>query len=134
MIQTILYYKCEDRVESYLILFIFFLIALIVAVLVPNVNLITNKLVNVDRSVKEKYEPYECGIPKIYPLNRHYFAFFYIVALVFLLFDLETVFLFPWAVAFKKLGLLGLVEAFVFIIILLVGFLYAIAKGALKWD
>lgn len=120
--------------ESYLVLFLFFLIALAVAVLVPNINMITNKIVKIDRSIKEKYEPYECGIPKIYPLNRHYFAFFYIIALVFLLFDLETVFLFPWAVAFKDLGILGLVEAFIFIAILLIGFLYAIAKGALKWE
>ena len=120
--------------ESYLVLFLFFLIALVVAVLVPNINLITNRLLKIDRSVKEKYEPYECGIPKIYPLNRRYFAFFYIVALVFLLFDLETVFLFPWAVAFRDLGILGLVEAFIFIAILLIGFLYAIAKGALKWE
>jgi len=56
------------------------------------------------------------------------------LALVFLLFDLETVFLFPWAVAFRELGALGIVEAFLFVAILLVGFLYALAKGALRWD
>ena len=120
--------------ESYLVLFLFFLISLVISFFVPNINYITNKVVKIDRAVKEKYEPYECGIPEIYPLNKRYFSFFYIVALIFLLFDLETVFLFPWAVAFKKLGILGLVESFVFIAILLIGFLYAIAKGALKWE
>ncbi len=122
------------KVESYLVLFAFFLIALAVALLVPNLNLITNRFLKIDRSQGGKYEPYECGIPKIVPLNRRYFALFYILALVFLLFDLETVFLFPWAVAFRELGVLGIVEAFLFVAILLVGFVYALAKGALKWD
>jgi len=121
-------------VESYVVLFVFFLVALFVAVLVPNINLLTNRILKINRSVADKYEPYECGIPGIYPLNKRYFAFFYVLALVFLLFDIETVFLFPWAVAFRELGTLGLIEAFVFITILLVGFLYAVAKGALKWD
>ncbi|WP_457680400.1 NADH-quinone oxidoreductase subunit A [Thermovibrio sp.] len=120
--------------ESYLVLFVFFLIALAVALLVPNLNLITNKFLKIDRSQEGKYEPYECGIPKVAPLNGSYFAFFYVLALVFLLFDLETVFLFPWAVAFRELGVLGIVEAFLFVGILLVGFLYALLKGALKWD
>lgn len=118
----------------YLVLFVFFLIAIVIAVLVPNVNLLTNKFLKLDRNVAEKYEPYECGIPKTYPLNRRYFAIFYLLALVFLLFDIETVFLFPWAVSFRELGLLGFVEAFIFIAILLVGFFYALAKGVLKWD
>ncbi|ADU96698.1 NADH-quinone oxidoreductase subunit A [Thermovibrio ammonificans] len=119
---------------AYLVLFLFLLIALTVALLVPNVNLITNKFLKIDRTNREKFEPYECGIPRIQPLKGSYFAFFYILALVFLLFDLETVFLFPWAVAFRELGVLGIVEAFVFVAILLVGFLYAVVKGALKWD
>ncbi len=120
--------------ELYIVLFLFFLVALAVALLVPNVNLITNRFLRIDRSNPYKYEPYECGIPKIKPLTGHYFAFFYIVALIFLLFDLETVFLFPWAVAFRELGVLGIVEAFLFVGILLVGFVYAIFKGALKWE
>jgi NADH-quinone oxidoreductase subunit A len=119
--------------ESYLVLFAFLLVAVAVATLVPNVNLITNRLLRIDKN-PSKYEPYECGIPQPYPLSRRYFAFFYVLALVFLLFDIETVFLFPWAVAFRELGTLGLIEAFVFITILLVGFLYAVAKGVLKWD
>lgn len=120
--------------ESYLVLFVFSVIAITVALLVPNINLITNRFLKINREEKGKYEPYECGIPKIEPLKGRYFAFFYVLALVFLLFDLETVFLFPWAVAFRKLGFLGIVEAFLFVGILLVGFLYALFKGALKWE
>ncbi len=120
--------------ESYLILFAFFLIAFTVAVVVSNVNLITNRFLKINREERDKYEPYECGIPKVFPFDRHYFAFFYVIALVFLLFDLETVFLFPWAVAFRELGVFGVIEAFLFVGILLVGFLYALVKGALKWE
>jgi len=120
--------------ESYLVLFVFSLVAIAVALLVPNINLITNRFLKIDKKEEGKYEPYECGIPRIAPLNRRYFAFFYVLALVFLLFDLETVFLFPWAVAFRKLGVLGVVEAFLFVGILLIGFLYALFKGALKWE
>lgn len=119
---------------NYFVLFIFFLIALAIAVFVPNINLFINRFVKIERSVKGKYEPYECGIPEIHPLNEHYFSIFYVVALVFLLFDVETVFLFPWAVAFKKLGFFGIVEASIFILILLIGLLYAVVKGAFKWD
>ena len=119
---------------SYIVLFVFLVIAVTVALLVPNVGLITNRILKINRGISDKYEPYECGIPQVYPLSRRYFAFFYVLALVFLLFDLETVFLFPWAVAFRQLGTLGLVEAFIFIAILLAGFLYAVVKGALRWD
>ncbi len=119
---------------NYLILLLFLAVALAIAILVPNINLITNRFLKIERENPDKREPYECGIPKVYPLNRKYFAIFYILALVFLLFDLETVFLFPWAVAFRELGILGVIEAFLFIGILLIGFLYAVAKGALKWE
>jgi NADH-quinone oxidoreductase subunit A len=59
---------------------------------------------------------------------------YYIIAMLFVIFDIEVVFLFPWAVVFKKLGLLGLVEMGVFLAILIVGFWYAWKKGALDWD
>jgi NADH-quinone oxidoreductase subunit A len=121
-------------VSEYLVLLIFFAVAVAIAIAVPNLALLTNRIVKIDRSNLEKFEPYECGIPKTHALNRKYFAIFYILALVFILFDLETAFLFPWAVFFKEIGILGVIEAFVFVVILLVGFVYAIFKGALKWD
>lgn len=81
-----------------------------------------------------KGEPYECGVvPKgdaRAPFNVHY----YVVAVLFVLFDLEAVFLYPWAVSLRKLGTPALVEMLVFIAILLVGYLYAWKKGALEWE
>jgi NADH-quinone oxidoreductase subunit A len=78
--------------------------------------------------------PYECGvIPKgdaRAPFDVHY----YVVAVLFVLFDLEAVFLYPWAVSLRKLGTAALVEMFIFIAILLVGFFYAWKKGALEWE
>ena len=59
---------------------------------------------------------------------------FYLVAVLFILFDIEVIFFFPWAVNFRKLGVFGLIEMFVFIVILLVGYVYAWKKGALEWE
>jgi len=83
---------------------------------------------------KEKLEPYECGeIITGQPwVNIH--IRYYIFAMLFLIFDIETVFLFPWALVFKKLGLFGLIEMVIFIVILFVGLIYPWKKGALKWE
>jgi NADH-quinone oxidoreductase subunit A len=81
-----------------------------------------------------KGEPYECGVvPKSdarAPLNVHY----YLVAVLFVLFDLEAVFIYPWAVSLRSLGTAALVEMFVFIAILLVGYVYAWKKGVFEWE
>ena len=78
--------------------------------------------------------PYECGVvPKSdarAPFNVHY----YLVAVLFVLFDLEAVFIYPWAVSLRELGTAGLVEMFVFIAILLVGYVYAWKKGVFEWE
>lgn len=82
---------------------------------------------------KIKADPYECGVPVIgQPWVKVHFRY-YIFALLFLIFDVETVFLFPWAVAFSELGLLGLIEMFAFIVILFLGLLYPWKKGVLRW-
>lgn len=78
--------------------------------------------------------PYECGMD---PIGSAYVSpniRFYLFALVFVIFDVEAVFLFPWAVKFKELGWLGFVEMVIFLLVLLVGFVYAWRKGALKWE
>lgn len=81
-----------------------------------------------------KGQPYECGVvPKSdarAPLNVHY----YLVAVLFVLFDLEAVFIYPWAVSLRSLGTPALVEMFVFIAILLVGYVYAWKKGVFEWE
>jgi NADH-quinone oxidoreductase subunit A len=81
-----------------------------------------------------KGEPYECGVVPAAdaraPFNIHY----YLVAVLFVLFDLEAVFLYPWAISLRELGTPALVEMFVFIAILLVGYAYAWKKGVLEWE
>ncbi len=81
-----------------------------------------------------KTQPYECGVvPKSdarAPFNVHY----YLVAVLFVLFDLEAVFIYPWAVSLRSLGTPALVEMFVFIVILLVGYFYAWKKGVFEWE
>jgi len=78
--------------------------------------------------------PYECGMPIIGSAQERFSIKFYIIAMLFILFDIEAVFLYPWAVMFKRLGIFGFVEMGVFIIILLVGFVYVWKKGALEWE
>jgi NADH-quinone oxidoreductase subunit A len=80
-----------------------------------------------------KLEPYECGIEPLTDARERYSVRYYLIAMLFVIFDVETVFMFPWAVIFDKLLLFGLVEMFVFIAILLVGYYYAWQKGALEW-
>lgn len=86
------------------------------------------------RSNIHKSVPYESGMAPIGPGTRRMPVRFYLVAVLFILFDVEVVFFLPWAVVFRSLGLFGLVEMVIFIIILLVGYVYAWKKGALEWD
>lgn len=81
----------------------------------------------------QKGQPYECGIPsKGSPWNQFNVGY-YLFALIFLIFDVELIFMYPWAVVVKKLGISALAEIVVFLFILFMGFLYAHKKGALKW-
>jgi len=81
----------------------------------------------------EKVLPYECGITPESDARGRYTVRFYVVAILFVVFEVETVFLYPWAVQFQVLGLLGLVEMLVFLGILVVGYIWLWNRGALKW-
>jgi NADH-quinone oxidoreductase subunit A len=78
--------------------------------------------------------PYESGMDPVGPGKRQTPVHFYLVAVLFILFDIEIIFMLPWAVVVKKLGLFGLIEMLLFILILLVGYAYAWKKGALEWE
>ncbi|HIC97654.1 MAG TPA: NADH-quinone oxidoreductase subunit A [Aquificaceae bacterium] len=79
--------------------------------------------------------PYECGVPLYDPEARGTFKQgYYLLGLLLILFDIEAAYLFPWAVVFRDIGLYGLIEAALFIFILFLGFVYAWAKGALRWQ
>jgi NADH-quinone oxidoreductase subunit A len=81
-----------------------------------------------------KDSPYECGVDPVGNARGRFTIKFYLVAVLFILFDIEAVFLYPWAVAFRQLGLYGLIEMLLFIVILLVGYLYLLKRRALEWD
>jgi NADH-quinone oxidoreductase subunit A len=83
---------------------------------------------------KAKGEPYECGIQTVGKTWIQFNVGYYLFALIFLIFDVELVFLYPWAVVVKKIGMSALFEIVVFLFILFLGFLYAHKKGALKWQ
>jgi NADH-quinone oxidoreductase subunit A len=96
--------------------------------------LVFSRLVSPRRPYPEKLITYESGITPFMDANQKFSIRYYIVAMLFLIFDIEAVFLYPWAVAFNKIGIYGLVEMVIFIAILLVGYLYAWRKGALVWE
>ena len=81
-----------------------------------------------------KSMPYESGMNPYGEGTRRMPIRFYLIAVLFILFDIEVVFFLPWAIVFRQLGLFGLIEMFIFIVILLVGYVYAWKKGALEWE
>jgi len=97
-------------------------------------SLLLGWVVRPSRPYRAKLTPYESGSPLFQDARVQFPMRYYIIAMLFVIFDIEIVFLFPWAVAFNKLGLVGLIEMVVFIAILVVGFWYAWKKGALEWD
>ena len=96
-------------------------------------TLIVSGLISSEKYNKVKLEPYECGIEPVTDARDRYSIRYYLVAMLFVIFDVETVFMFPWAVIFNKLLLFGLIEMMVFVFILVVGYYYAWQKGALDW-
>ena len=85
------------------------------------------------RPTKRKLAPYESGVPDIEPLKGRYTPRFYVIAILFVIFDIEAIFLYPWAVSFDHLGLYGLLEMVGFIALLLFGYIYTWRKGGLEW-
>ena len=86
------------------------------------------------KKTKAKDTPYESGMNPYGQGTRRMPVRFYLTAILFVLFDIEVVFFLPWAIAFRQLGLFGLIEMVVFIVILLIGYVYAWKKGALEWE
>jgi NADH-quinone oxidoreductase subunit A len=95
---------------------------------------VATRLLGTAKAKKDKYEPYECGVPKLGETRIRFGVRFYLIALLFVLFDIETVFLLPYAVAYRKLGVAGFVEALAFVAVLAVGLYYLYRRGALEWE
>jgi NADH-quinone oxidoreductase subunit A len=108
-------------------------VALIMAIAMGGSLLMLGTLIRPKRPNPKKQAPYESGIPHIEPPQNRYTPRFYVVALLFVIFDIEAIFLFPWAVAFDALGLYGYIQAVAFIALLLGGLAYEWRKGALEW-
>ncbi len=115
--------------EGYLPIFIF----MVIAMAFPAVTITAAKLIRPSAPSQIKLEAYECGIQAADTARGRYTVRFYIIAILFVIFDVETVFLFPWAVRYKQLGWFGVSEVGVFLAILIVGYLWAYKKGALEW-
>ncbi|MBY0450928.1 MAG: NADH-quinone oxidoreductase subunit A [Cyanobacteria bacterium] len=107
---------------------------IVFAASMPFVLMALAQVVQIKSPTVLKYTAYESGMTPFGDARIQFDVKFYLYALLFILFDIETVFLFPWAMAFGKLGLFGLVEMFLFIGILLLGLVYAWRKGALRWQ
>ena len=108
-------------------------ILIIAAIAFSGIAILISKVVLKATTNKQKGEPYECGIPTTGKTWIQLNVGYYLFALLFLIFDVELVFLYPWAVVAKSSGWIALVEIVIFFFILFLGFLYAHKKGALKW-
>jgi NADH:ubiquinone oxidoreductase subunit 3 (subunit A) len=108
-------------------------IFLLLAPVFPALALVVPRIIAPRKPNSIKSETYECGIETVGATWVQFKVQYYIFALVFLIFDVETVFLFPWAVAFDQLPLFAVLEGILFILILVAGLIYAWRKGALEW-
>jgi NADH-quinone oxidoreductase subunit A len=115
---------------DYLPIFIMFTIAVGFAA----VSLIATHKLGPKRKTKVKLESFECGIETQGNARVPFSIKYFLVAILFVLFDVEVIFMYPWAANYKELGLLGVIEVFSFIALLLIGFYYMISKKALKWE
>jgi len=98
------------------------------------VSVIGSLILGMRKPTKEKQAPYECGMQPVGTARERFSVKFYLVAMLFLLFDIEAVFLFPWAVVYRDLKLFGFFEMLLFIAVVLAGYVYVWKKGALEWE
>ncbi|MBU3649844.1 MAG: NADH-quinone oxidoreductase subunit A [Limnohabitans sp.] len=116
--------------DSYLPVLLFILIGLVVGV-APQV---LGYLLGPKRPDEAKNSPYECGFEAFEDARMKFDVRYYLIAILFILFDLEIAFLFPWAVALRDIGILGFIDMMIFLAILIAGFVYMWIKGALDWE
>lgn len=115
--------------SDYFPVVIFFLLALLIGL----GTLLLGLLLRPKRPYTQKLYPYESGNPPVGEPRYKFSVKFYIIAMLFVVFDVEAVFLYPWAVAYDKLGIFGFVEMMLFVFILLIGYIYVWKKGAFDW-
>ena len=123
-----------EMLTNYLPILIFLGIAAVLAAVLLGLGSVLGRLSARHRADPEKLSPYECGFEPFEDNRMKFDVRYYLVAILFIIFDLEIAFLFPWAVALPRIGLFGLGAMGVFLFILVIGFVYEWKKGALEWD
>ena len=119
-----------DYLKDYLPIILFLIIALGLSISF----VILNFILSPKKPDPEKLSPYECGFEPFNDSRIEFDVMFYLVAILFIIFDLEIAFLFPWAISLGKIGLFGFISMMIFLFILTVGFIYEWKKGALDWE
>jgi NADH-quinone oxidoreductase subunit A len=112
----------------------FIVVGFLVGMVTVSIGVGMSRMVGVHRPDPEKLSPYECGFEAFEDARMKFDVRYYLVAILFILFDLEIAFLFPWAVVLREIGLFGFMAMMVFLGILVVGFIYEWMKGALEWE
>jgi NADH-quinone oxidoreductase subunit A len=119
---------------NYLPVLIFLIIATGLATVMLGLGSLLGRLSRRSKNDAQKLSPYECGFEAYEDARMQFDVRYYLVAILFIVFDLEIAFLFPWAVSLTKIGVFGLLAMGIFLGILVVGFIYEWKKGALEWD
>jgi len=122
--------KGPRMLNNYIPILIFMAVALIMGI----AFVVIGRVLGPHRPDAEKNSPYECGFEAFEDSRMKFDVRYYLVAILFIIFDLEIAFLFPWAVALNEVGMLGFVAMMLFLAILVVGFIYEWKKGALEWE
>ncbi len=120
--------------ENYFPILLFLIVGILVGVLPLIGGSIVTRLTGVHKPDSEKLSPYECGFEAFEDARMKFDVRYYLVAILFILFDLEIAFLFPWAIVLQQLGWFGLISMVIFLGILTIGFIYEWKKGALEWE
>ena len=120
--------------HNYFAILVFILFAAVIACMIPILSKITSYITRVHKPDKEKNSPYECGFNPFEDSRMRFDVKYYLVAILFIIFDLEVAFLFPWAVVSHHLKTYGFYAMGVFLLLLIVGFIYEWKKGALEWE
>jgi NADH-quinone oxidoreductase subunit A len=120
----------DSLLGAYFPILLFIAIALGLAIVIVLASFVLAR----QRPDSEKLSPYECGFPPFADARAKFDVRFYLVAILFIIFDLEVAFLFPWAVALGTIGLFGFWSMIVFLAVLTIGFIYEWKKGALEWE
>ena len=120
--------------ENYFPVLLFLLVGTVIGVVLIGLGLILGRLLGHARPDSEKQSPYECGFEAFEDARMKFDVRYYLVAILFIIFDLEIAFLFPWAVALGEIGMAGFWAMMIFLGVLVVGFIYEWRKGALEWE